>query len=64
MADDRLKKHLHRQIEFICDTEEGTVHDVVVRMATDSKEDDALVSSVAQTVRRRALSSPRATSCP
>ena len=55
MADDRLKKHLHRQIEFICDTEEGTVHDVVVRMATDSKEDDALVSSVAQTVRRRAL---------
>ncbi|HKS60764.1 MAG TPA: S8 family serine peptidase [Xanthobacteraceae bacterium] len=55
-ASDRIK-HLNRQIEFIRDTESTNTFEVVVRVGSGNKDDPTIVAAVAETLRRRGLSS-------
>jgi subtilisin family serine protease len=52
-----LNIHLKRQIEFIRDTDRGPVHEVIVKVRSGEKEKSALLATVAEALRRRALSS-------
>jgi hypothetical protein len=49
--------HLKRQIEFIRDTDPGPVHDVIIKVRSGEKEKSSLLATVAEALRRRALSS-------
>jgi subtilisin family serine protease len=52
-----VNTHLKRQIEFIRDSDPGPVHEVIVKVRSGEKEKSALLETVAQALRRRALSS-------
>ncbi len=50
-------RHLKRQIEYIRDTERAQVHEVIVKVRSESTDKNALLATVAEALRRRSLSS-------